>query len=547
MPTNVAGACAKCKRGSDGNRFLTMMRRERGQGDGRAVYQWRDMMADGGGGGGRAARLRPRSGAAATPRFSLVVDLAAEPLSPTGGAGRRRWPAVRDGGAARAARSSPCRRHARGARAARGARISRRRRCAARRSAGAAAGGWSPSDRVEPLLAAPERAQVELDARLGAGDRIEALLMRIGAPAGDAIDASARMVRGAAPRGIDGGDQHRDPARQARRRRAARDRPDRASRRARSRPGHRARRRRACRDARPHPRSTVARGGFAGASATGFTGRCARRACRRRRRAIICRRWRRSSTSAPTLAPTTASTWSSPTAAPRPARSRAGRCSMPGSSASAGAPLQMLKWTVGGRTGWYRRGEPDAGRRSSALAWPVSARITSGFGMRRHPILRFARMHKGMDFGARWGSPIVASADGVVARAGWAGGYGQQVRIAHAGGIATSYSHMSRMVGRAGQHGPPGPVDRLCRLERPVDRAAPPLRNLSRRRARSIRSACASPAPRDRRPGEVARFKARLAQLLGPARRAGAMAAGSHRLVGHRPAMRCWPAIDRSQ
>ena len=55
-------------------------------------------------------------------------------------------------------------------------------------------------------------------------------------------------------------------------------------------------------------------------------------------------------------------------------------------------------------------------------------------------------MHKGIDFGARWGSPIVASADGVVSRAGWAGGYGQQVRIAHASAIATSYSHMSRIL-----------------------------------------------------------------------------------------------------
>jgi murein DD-endopeptidase MepM/ murein hydrolase activator NlpD len=55
-------------------------------------------------------------------------------------------------------------------------------------------------------------------------------------------------------------------------------------------------------------------------------------------------------------------------------------------------------------------------------------------------------MHKGIDFGATWGTPIHAAADGQVARAGWAGGYGRQVRIAHGGGLATSYSHMSRMV-----------------------------------------------------------------------------------------------------
>jgi murein DD-endopeptidase MepM/ murein hydrolase activator NlpD len=55
-------------------------------------------------------------------------------------------------------------------------------------------------------------------------------------------------------------------------------------------------------------------------------------------------------------------------------------------------------------------------------------------------------MHKGIDFGAHYGTPIVAAADGTVERAGWAGGYGEQVRLAHAGGIETSYSHMSRMV-----------------------------------------------------------------------------------------------------
>jgi murein DD-endopeptidase MepM/ murein hydrolase activator NlpD len=80
------------------------------------------------------------------------------------------------------------------------------------------------------------------------------------------------------------------------------------------------------------------------------------------------------------------------------------------------------------------------------MAWPVAGRITSGFGLRVHPILRFARMHRGIDFGAGYGAPIVAAADGQITRAGWAGGYGRQVRIAHSGGISTSYSHMSRLV-----------------------------------------------------------------------------------------------------
>ena len=115
----------------------------------------------------------------------------------------------------------------------------------------------------------------------------------------------------------------------------------------------------------------------------------------------------------------------------------------------AAADLQLVKWGAQGRVSWIDAA--DIGRPSAAgMAWPVAGRITSGFGYRIHPILRFARMHRGIDFGAGWGSPIVAAADGQVAAAGWAGGYGRQVRIAHAGGIATSYSHMSRIVAEPG-------------------------------------------------------------------------------------------------
>ncbi len=81
---------------------------------------------------------------------------------------------------------------------------------------------------------------------------------------------------------------------------------------------------------------------------------------------------------------------------------------------------------------------------------PAGGRITSGFGYRVHPILRFSRFHAGIDFGAGWGSPIVAAADGQVVGASWAGGYGRQVRIVHDGGIMTTYSHMSAMVAQPG-------------------------------------------------------------------------------------------------
>lgn len=110
--------------------------------------------------------------------------------------------------------------------------------------------------------------------------------------------------------------------------------------------------------------------------------------------------------------------------------------------------VQVLKWTANGKTDWFD-GNPEE-QASSGLMAPVAGRITSGFGYRVHPILRFSRFHAGVDFGAGWGSPIVAAADGQVVGASWAGGYGRQVRIVHDGGIMTTYSHMSAMVAQPG-------------------------------------------------------------------------------------------------
>jgi murein DD-endopeptidase MepM/ murein hydrolase activator NlpD len=108
--------------------------------------------------------------------------------------------------------------------------------------------------------------------------------------------------------------------------------------------------------------------------------------------------------------------------------------------------VQLVRWTAGGKPLWVNLATlGDMHRDDNAMQWPVAAPITSRFGLRVHPILRFARMHRGLDFGAGWGTPIRAAADGQVTRAGWAGGYGRQVRIAHGGGMATSYSHMSSM------------------------------------------------------------------------------------------------------
>jgi len=72
-------------------------------------------------------------------------------------------------------------------------------------------------------------------------------------------------------------------------------------------------------------------------------------------------------------------------------------------------------------------------------------RITSGFGYRRDPFNRRGAMHRGLDFGGDYGSPIFAAAKGRVSFAGWKSGYGKVVEITHASGLMTRYAHLSRI------------------------------------------------------------------------------------------------------
>ncbi|AIE84058.1 peptidase M23B [Fimbriimonas ginsengisoli Gsoil 348] len=82
---------------------------------------------------------------------------------------------------------------------------------------------------------------------------------------------------------------------------------------------------------------------------------------------------------------------------------------------------------------------------------PAHGPITSGFGMRYHPILHFTRPHNGIDIGAPAGSPIVAAADGEVIKAGYSRSFGNMVIIAHGGGLSTVYAHASRLYVSTGQ------------------------------------------------------------------------------------------------
>ncbi|MGF1545374.1 MAG: peptidoglycan DD-metalloendopeptidase family protein [Parvularculaceae bacterium] len=115
-----------------------------------------------------------------------------------------------------------------------------------------------------------------------------------------------------------------------------------------------------------------------------------------------------------------------------------------------------LKWRGGQKEkGYYRFAGDNSGRKPDyfdadgrsakrlLMKTPISgARLSSGFGTRKHPILGYRKAHRGVDFAARSGTPIYAAGDGVVERANRYGSFGNYVRIRHANGYKTAYAHL---------------------------------------------------------------------------------------------------------
>ncbi|WP_199555795.1 M23 family metallopeptidase [Sandaracinobacteroides hominis] len=110
--------------------------------------------------------------------------------------------------------------------------------------------------------------------------------------------------------------------------------------------------------------------------------------------------------------------------------------------------VSLMRWGNSGEFFW----QTGEGVRKGLIRTPVQgARQSSGFGMRFHPLLGYSRMHQGVDFAARAGTPILASAGGRVVLAGWGGGYGNVVVLDHGKGMRTRYAHMQSIGVRNGQ------------------------------------------------------------------------------------------------
>ncbi len=133
-------------------------------------------------------------------------------------------------------------------------------------------------------------------------------------------------------------------------------------------------------------------------------------------------------------------------------------------AAEAGKPATMgngdeefrrlfASWSTPGVAGTFSS-SPISGSIHTAIPSRIpvdGVALTSSFGMRWHPVLGGRHMHKGVDLASPIGTPVHASADGIVERADWFSSYGLYVALEHGGNIETRYGHMSRLAVAAGQ------------------------------------------------------------------------------------------------
>lgn len=101
--------------------------------------------------------------------------------------------------------------------------------------------------------------------------------------------------------------------------------------------------------------------------------------------------------------------------------------------------------TMNGQVDYFTADGKSIRKSAGLMRTPVAfGRMSSGFGRRVHPVLGYTKMHKGVDFAAPTGTPVYASGDGVIERAGRFSSFGNYVRIRHSSKMSTAYAHMSR-------------------------------------------------------------------------------------------------------
>ena len=118
---------------------------------------------------------------------------------------------------------------------------------------------------------------------------------------------------------------------------------------------------------------------------------------------------------------------------------------------NAGKRFEAVWFGAPGTKGGYFALDGTSKQRSFLSSPMAFSRVTSGFAMRFHPIMKTWRAHKGIDYGAPKGTPIRSVGSGTVEFAGWQNGYGNAVEIRHGNGKSTFYAHMSRIDVRKGQ------------------------------------------------------------------------------------------------